>query len=499
MIGRSFDSAGLCVTLPTSWTEYIQTYEVNGGPLHPSGGGGAVSVGSAGLTTSTSYGTGVTTTGSAAGSGFSYTISGIPNPYITLGIKLSALAGAVQVRVYKGTGTSGVQLASANFNYTSPIPTMTVGTSFAPIMTLGTSTTGTITVTVTSVGSYSSSQAMFTVDSLFYTYAQSVHVPVFSTRCGNPIDQYEFGFNGKYKDNEVAGIGNTYNFDARMYNSRIARFFSLDPLAKSFSEISPYSFALNSPITFIDEQGEKAGVYFNHKNKSIIIKTNVYVARGDNAAKSRAENAASFWNSSSEKLVSSFRYTYASNKKPYTIAFDIKVIESNDILKSAINDKIGVSFAIDDEKVNEDERAAGISGKKKENGYITYDGKNIYVRAKPLAENTDEHELGHSMGMPHFLNGVMKEVYDQNDLLRNTIIRGNIQKLIYNINVTSPSNADDFERDNGKGQGNPENTILFDTGSGVQQMKDGEVVPASNKAYQGSANPNPVYQSQPAK
>ncbi len=66
----------------------------------------------------------------------------------------------------------------------------TVGTSFAPIMALGTSTTGTITVTVTSVGSFSSSQAMFTVDSLFYTYAKSVQVPVFSTCCGNPVDQY---------------------------------------------------------------------------------------------------------------------------------------------------------------------------------------------------------------------------------------------------------------------------------------------------------------------
>ncbi len=255
MVGRSFDSAGLCVTLPTSWTEYIQTYEVNGGPLHPSGGGGAVSVGSAGLTTSTSYGTGVTTTGSAAGSGFSYTISGIPNPYITLGIKLSALAGAVQVRVYKGTGTSGVQLASANFNYTSPIPTMTVGTSFAPIMTLGTSTTGTITVTVTSVGSYSSSQAMFTVDSLFYTYAQSVHVPVFSTRCGNPVDQYEFGFNGQMKMNEIAGIGNHNQFKFREQDSRLGRFWSVDPLTKKYPFYSPFAFAGNRPVDAIDFEG----------------------------------------------------------------------------------------------------------------------------------------------------------------------------------------------------------------------------------------------------
>lgn len=40
-----------------------------------------------------------------------------------------------------------------------------------------------------------------------------------------------------------------------MYDSRLGRFLSLDPLHKKLPSISPYSFAVNSPILFIDFGG----------------------------------------------------------------------------------------------------------------------------------------------------------------------------------------------------------------------------------------------------
>lgn len=67
-----------------------------------------------------------------------------------------------------------------------------------------------------------------------------------------------------HKDNEVRGIGNSLDFGARIYDSRLGRFLSLDPYANKFPGQSPYVFAGNSPILNIDKNGE----YKYPKNKA---------------------------------------------------------------------------------------------------------------------------------------------------------------------------------------------------------------------------------------
>ena len=68
-------------------------------------------------------------------------------------------------------------------------------------------------------------------------------------------DKYRYGFNGQEKDNEVAGVGNSYDFGERIYESRLGRFMSRDPLATKFPYYSPYQFAGNKPIAAIDLDG----------------------------------------------------------------------------------------------------------------------------------------------------------------------------------------------------------------------------------------------------
>jgi RHS repeat-associated protein len=67
---------------------------------------------------------------------------------------------------------------------------------------------------------------------------------------------YRYGFQGQELDNELKGEGNSLDFGARMYDSRVGRFFSRDPLEKRFPFQSPYLFASNSPIINIDKNGE---------------------------------------------------------------------------------------------------------------------------------------------------------------------------------------------------------------------------------------------------
>lgn len=66
---------------------------------------------------------------------------------------------------------------------------------------------------------------------------------------------YRFAFNGMEMDDETYGDGNAYDFGARIYDPRIARWMSLDPLQKKYPFISPYSFCANNPIVYVDYDG----------------------------------------------------------------------------------------------------------------------------------------------------------------------------------------------------------------------------------------------------
>jgi len=78
--------------------------------------------------------------------------------------------------------------------------------------------------------------------------------------CGE-VD-YRFGFNGMEKDNQIKGVGNSLDFGARIYDSRLGRWMSLDPLAQKYPDLSPYNFVENSPIIFIDPDGKKIIVHY---------------------------------------------------------------------------------------------------------------------------------------------------------------------------------------------------------------------------------------------
>jgi RHS repeat-associated protein len=75
-------------------------------------------------------------------------------------------------------------------------------------------------------------------------------------RCFSSPD-YKYGYNGMEKDDEVKGDGNSYDFGARIYDPRIAKFLSIDPQWKKFPDWSPYTYALDNPIYFVDPDGEE--------------------------------------------------------------------------------------------------------------------------------------------------------------------------------------------------------------------------------------------------
>lgn len=75
---------------------------------------------------------------------------------------------------------------------------------------------------------------------------------------------YKYGFNGKEKDDETKGGGNSYDFGDRIFDPRLGRWLSLDPLMAKYPYFSPYIFTANNPIYYVDRDGRE--IIINYKD-----------------------------------------------------------------------------------------------------------------------------------------------------------------------------------------------------------------------------------------
>jgi RHS repeat-associated protein len=94
---------------------------------------------------------------------------------------------------------------------------------------------------------------------------------------------YRFGFNGKENDNGVKGLGNQQDYGMRIYDPRIGKFLSVDPLQTQFPWFTPYQFAGNSPILNIDLDGGEPKPSKNgaQEGQSEQTSQEIYNSRGD--------------------------------------------------------------------------------------------------------------------------------------------------------------------------------------------------------------------------
>lgn len=76
------------------------------------------------------------------------------------------------------------------------------------------------------------------------------------------------------KDNELKGSGNSYDFGARIYDPRVGRWLSVDPLQSKAPDWSPYRFGFDNPIRYKDPDGryETDGHYWTMYLVAVLLK-----------------------------------------------------------------------------------------------------------------------------------------------------------------------------------------------------------------------------------
>lgn len=75
---------------------------------------------------------------------------------------------------------------------------------------------------------------------------------------------YSYSFQNQEKDDELKGPVNSLNFEFRMHDPRLGRFFSVDPLANDYAFNSPFAFCENSVIAYNELEGKEKAP--NNKN-----------------------------------------------------------------------------------------------------------------------------------------------------------------------------------------------------------------------------------------
>ena len=112
---------------------------------------------------------------------------------------------------------------------------------------------------------------------------------------------YRYGFNGKELDRDAGAA--VYDYGMRIYDGRLGRFFSIDPLTAKYKMLTPYQFASNTPISAIDIDGEEAEVVV------------------DKAAKEMHVNFKYTYNDATEKAMQAAKVTVDDLKKGFEYYF----------------------------------------------------------------------------------------------------------------------------------------------------------------------------------
>ncbi|MFK7049508.1 hypothetical protein FLACOL_00622 [Flavobacterium columnare] len=211
---------------------------------------------------------------------------------------------------------------------------------------------------------------------------------------------YRYGFNGKEKDNEIKGDGNSYDFGARMLDPRVGRWFARDPKEDEFPNMSPYVGFNNNPVVYNDPTGESGEVTISKNTKTITVTSHMifYGTEASSAlAKSTARDVQKKWNAANGKVVIK------------GVTYKVKFVITGEYRPKLTPDEIAKNTDVKNNYIRvEEENNKGVSYMDDKNSSNT--GYFLKRNIEKDDSSTEGHEMGHGYGVnPDTPDGHPKE------------------------------------------------------------------------------------------
>jgi len=234
---------------------------------------------------------------------------------------------------------------------------------------------------------------------------------------------------GKERDEET-GYG---YFGARyMDHELMTMWLSVDPMADKYPSISPYAYCAWNPIKLVDPDGRDVEIIKDDENKKVTIRANFYYNKKNLGSEADVfldgfNNALKSW----ETDIKTALGDNALGASGYDISFEFNILESDNPVQSANNDRIGNSLTND---LDYYDAIASVTNNKHLTANLPTHSRVDKPEAwDPLFYSTTEyqgdlkHEIGHMFGLyDRYPEAKNPAPYLANDLMDKAIVtRGN--------------------------------------------------------------------------